>query len=250
MFAARKADYDARGGYHQILADLGLTEARVRAALALGVRRFNARPDGLPASFAGTIPTAEAKAALVRMLDAVEDVGDDGGMWVDDGWRINTACELGSEAFSIKVWVGDELTGVQPKGNEQPRPRNSKGPETRRDVIANDPQLGLFDDLPEDIRAWIHQAQPADRIRAANSDTTAEDDTRLFVVLLFRYEFEGRAAKIYWELSVPDRYDENAQTVSHWVHRQIFEPFTIDLDVIPPETYENGEDPDPSFGRD
>ncbi|MFV8750548.1 hypothetical protein ACNOYE_08340 [Nannocystaceae bacterium ST9] len=230
---------------------MGLTDARLRAALSLGVRRFNGRADGLPPSFAGTIPTAEAKAALARLLGAVKDVvDDDDSVWVDDGWRINTACDLGSEAFSIKVWVGDELTGMQPKGNEQPRPRNSKGPETRRDVNSNDPQLGLFDTLPDDIREWIHQTHPSERIRAANSVTNAEDDARLFVVLLFRYEFVGRTATIYWELSVPDRYDESAQTVSHWVHRQIFEPFTIDLDAAIEDTYEDGEDPDPSFGRD
>jgi hypothetical protein len=241
MFSARKPDYDAQGGYPKILAGLGLTQERFREALA--VRRYDRRSARLPGSFAGSIPSAEAKASLARSLGAIteevfkllNEVEAEAALWLDDGWRIKTVSESGIYAFSLKVWVGDNETGNRAG---DPRPRNSKGPETREDVRSNSSQRGLFDNLPEEVR---------NRILELRSE---QDDGRLFVVLLFRYEFtEDQCCHIHWELSVPGTYDESAQTVSHWLHREIFPDFVVDLSDDG-ETYESGTDSDPQVDRD
>lgn len=239
MFSAKRSEFERRGGYLQILGDLGVTERRIREALVLGIRTYHARVDGLPASFAGSIPTAHAKASLARALGAVgeETAGEASDrLWRDDDWRLKTVAAKGAEAFSVKFWLGDEDTGLEAG---LPRPRGTKGAETQDEVNRNHSQRGLFDDLPEEDQRRIFQ------IRGEEGP-----DGRVFGVVLYRYEIKDDRCLIYSELSVPDGYDEQARTITEWAHRTIFPPIFVDLRPDVGETYDEGEDFDPDLGRD
>jgi len=240
MHSPKRSEFDHRGGHLQILADLGLTEDRIREALVLGLRRHHARDDGLPGSFAGAIPTAYAKASLARALGAV---GDETGEvklqgWIDDDWRLKTAIEDGTEAFSVKVWLGDDDTGLENVEPGHPRPRGAKGAETKDEVGRNRAQIGLFDDLPEDERRRIFEFQSKD-----------PPDGRVFAVILYRYKIKEQRCMLFSELSIPDGYDEEARTITGWAHRHVFPVVTVDLGPKSGDTYDDGDDFDPDLDR-
>lgn len=240
MQSPKRSEFDRRGGHLQILSELGLTEDLVREALVHGLRKHHARDDGLPASFAGAIPTAYAKASLTRALGAcgseMDEVKLDG--WIDDDWRLKTSIEDGAEAFSLKVWLGDDDTGLEDLEPGRPRPRGAKGPETQDEVGRNRAQTGLFDDLPEDERRRIFQLQSKD-----------PPDGRVFAVILYRYEITEQRCMIFSELSIPDGYDEEARTITGWAHRHVFPVVTVDLGPESGETYDDGDDFDPDLDR-
>ena len=47
------------------------------------------------------------------------------------------------------------------------------------------------------------------------------------------------------EFSIPDAYDEDAQTITDWAHRTLFPVFSFDLGPNSGESYRDAEDFDP-----
>lgn len=228
MVSSRNADFERLGGYPAILASLGLTTEMIESSLRHGLMKANELPPGVPASYVGQTPTAQALGFVARCLGATGEEADDPGAWELGTWNLLTQASEGPRAFRLKIWRGDRNTGIV--GSPAPMPLGTKGGETRTFVGE---QCTLFG--PDVI-----ELKPDSR-----------GDGRTLVVLLYRYSIEDGRCFVHYEISIPARYDEDLQNVTEWVDRQCHTRFSFDLaDGSDGETYEDGDDSDPDLGRE
>ncbi|MCB9716988.1 MAG: hypothetical protein H6712_24235 [Myxococcales bacterium] len=233
MLEKKKAEFEERGGFFRILEHLGLAESLLREALTFALGKYEGRSDGLPPSYEGAAPSAETKAHLARALGAAgSEVTDQASVaWTDGGWTIKTKAGNGAEAFTLRVWLGDSLTG-HPDPQATPRPRARKGESTR---------LGVARNNGEQLRL----------VRVEDGSELADfavQDERLLVILLFRFEFAKDATRIHYELSIPNKYDEDSRTVEDWAVRHPFPPFLVSR-IPPTDPFDDEPEIDPPLRR-
>lgn len=184
------------------LAELDLTEAILKEAVQSGFAQWAACTPNHPPSYPGFSAWSETVKSLRDLL-------------VPRAWFASNESNLpytvnSQGTMAIAAATGDEATGI---ADLTPCTRSSKGPRTAKAVAANNRQLSLFPvEVTPDELAHI-----------------TGEGRRMTWLLLFYRDLDKR--EVRFELSRPTKINEDGK-VAAWIERILFDPFSIDGDVI------------------
>jgi len=183
----------------QRLADLGLTEAVLSAAVNEGIGYILACTSNDPPSLAGLLGWGKTTRAL---RDRLIPVG---------GKRTNVrrqAATVTPKGITVVVAAGDSRTGLE---GAPPSTRSAKGPATTAAIEANVLQLSLMD------------ANPA----FAEEMTRIQKPTTWFLL----YYLDEAKQEVRLELSLPDAMDDDGY-VDAWVERLLLKALPVNREPL------------------